>query len=149
MFIRREIWCSMIRGLNKSKSTTTHANVHMLFIHRCTPSRQVPPPTHTPPPPPPPPSPPLIWQSRCNLGLKRLFFKMPWALGSWYFPLITVPRYHHKALSTSLPLLITLFRLLWHILSFAWCTLHANATNGEERAKEGKRDSAAQATCPH
>ena len=40
--------------------------------------------THPPPPPPPPP---LIWQSLCNLGLKRLFFKMPWAPGSWYFPL--------------------------------------------------------------
>lgn len=67
----------------------------------------------------PPPSPPLIWQSLCNLGLKGLFLKMPWALGSWYFPLITVPHYHHKALSTSLTLLITLFRLPWHILSFA------------------------------
>lgn len=68
---------------------------------------------------PPPPSPPLIWQSLCNLGLKWLFLKMPWALGSWYFPLITVPHYHHKALSTSLVLLITLFWLPWHILSLA------------------------------
>lgn len=89
----------------------------------------------------PPPSPPLIWQSLCNLGLKWLLLKMPWARGSWYFPLITLPHYHHKALSTSLALLITLFRLPWHILSFAdalckWMSAWARKERTSKRGKE-------------
>lgn len=100
-----------------------------------------------------PPSSPLIWQSLCNLELKWLFLKMPWALGSWYFPLITVPHYHRKALSTSLALLIALLRLPWHILSFVAalcrrvCVSRAHVSkkgcSERARAKEGETSSGA------
>lgn len=99
----------------------------------------------------PPPSPPLIWQSLCNLRLKWLFLKMPWAIGSWDFPLITVPHYHHKALSTFLTLLITLFQLLWHILSFtdALCKQMCAWAKKERKSKREKCLTIVQATCIH
>lgn len=98
-----------------------------------------------------PPSSPLIWQSLCNLELKWLFLKMPWALGSWYFPLITVPHYHRKALSTSLALLITLLRLPWHILSFADALLRAYVRVSEKGVvkEQGQKRERQAAACLH
>ena len=113
------------------------ANVHMLFIHRCTPSRQV----HFP-------HTPhlhlhlLHWfDNHCVISvLNDSFSKCRGHQGRDIFPLITASRYRRKALSTSLPLLIALYRWPWHILAFAPTHLACECVHvSNKRIRDSKR----------